>query len=126
MKNKTIVAVVIILLVVILGVVYFAKKAESGPGKYDTFAQCLGEKGAKFYGTFWCPYCRAQKDLFGKSADLLPYIECSTLDGNSRLQICIDQKIEKYPTWEFADGERMQGKVSLEDLAKKTSCELPK
>ncbi len=93
--------------------------------KYDGFAQCLKDKGAVFYGAFWCSHCQAQKKLFGSSQKLLPYVECSTLDGNGQTQICIDKKIESYPTWEFADGSRLNGEVALEALAEKTSCVLP-
>jgi len=96
-----------------------------GPGKYDTFATCLREKGAVFYGAFWCPHCQAQKKLFGSSAKLLPYVECSTADGNARTQVCIDKKIEGYPTWDFVDGSRLNGEIPLAQLAEKTSCELP-
>lgn len=111
-------------LVVIAGA-YFLIKANTGTGKLDTLAQCLKDKGATFYGAFWCPHCQNQKAMFGKSAKLLPYIECSTPDGKSQLQICRDKKIEGYPTWEFADGSRESGEVSLEKLAEKTGCELP-
>ena len=121
-SNKIIWAIVGIVLV---GLTVFVIKAPVKPGELDTFATCLGEKGAKFYGTFWCPHCRNQKALFGKSARLLPYTECSTPDGNSQLQVCKDAKIEGYPTWEFSDGTRLSGEISLETLAEKTSCELP-
>jgi len=94
-------------------------------GQYDTFAQCLKDKGAIFYGAFWCPHCQAQKKLFGSSVKLLPYVECSTLDGNAQTKICIDKKITSYPTWEFSDGSRLTGEISLVDLAEKTSCVLP-
>ncbi len=97
----------------------------AGPGKYDQFAQCIADKGAKFYGAFWCPHCQTQKKLFGKSAKLLPYIECSTADGNGQLQICKDENIEGYPTWVFADGTQASGEQTFEQLAAKTSCELP-
>lgn len=92
------------------------------PGTYDTFAQCLTDSGAKFYGAFWCPHCQAQKAMFGKSAKLIPYVECSQPDGKGQLQVCIDQGIEGYPTWTFADGTRQSGKRTLEELAQKTSC----
>ena len=95
------------------------------PGKYDAFAQCLGEKGAIFYGAFWCPHCQATKKLFGSSAKLLPYIECSTPDGSAQLQACTDKKIESYPTWEFADGSRLSGEIPMAQLAEKTGCVLP-
>ncbi len=99
---------------------------DNKPGTLDGFAQCLGEKGATFYGAFWCPHCQTQKKMFGKSAKKLPYVECSTPDGKGRLPICVEKKIEGYPTWEFADGSREGGEVPLEKLAEKTGCELPK
>ena len=96
-----------------------------GPGKYDEFAICLKDKGAIFYGAFWCPHCQAQKKLFGSSTKLLPYVECSTADGNAQTQICIDKNVESYPTWEFADGTRLNGEIPLTQLAEKTACVLP-
>jgi len=96
------------------------------PGKLDAFAQCLGQKGAMFYGAFWCPHCQNQEAMFGKSAKLIPYTECSTPDGNNQLAVCKDKKIEGYPTWEFADGSRKTGEVPLETLSEKTGCPLPK
>lgn len=96
-----------------------------GPGKYDDFAVCLKDKGATFYGAFWCPHCQATKKLFGSSQKLLPYVECSTPDASGQTQICIDKKITGYPTWEFADGSRLSGEIPLEQLAEKTSCVLP-
>lgn len=98
----------------------------TGPGKYDTFATCLKDKGAIFYGAFWCPHCQTQKKLFGSSVKLLPYVECSTPNGQGQIQACIDKKITSYPTWEFADGSRLSEEIPLTQLAEKTSCELPK
>ncbi|MDP2789453.1 MAG: hypothetical protein Q8O46_05470 [bacterium] len=95
------------------------------PGKYDVFAQCLKDKGAVFYGAFWCPHCQAQKKLFGSSVKLLPYVECSTLDGKAQLPACTEKGVNSYPTWEFADGSRLTGEIPLAQLAEKTSCELP-
>lgn len=101
-----------------------------GPGKYDTFATCLKDKGAVFYGAFWCSHCQAQKKLFGTSAKLLPYVECSTANGQGQTQECKDKKIAGYPTWDLADGTRLPNEngagITLETLAAKTSCELPK
>jgi len=96
-----------------------------GPGRYDTFAQCLQDKGAVFYGAFWCPHCNDQKKAFGSSQKLLPYVECSLANGQGQTQACLDKKIASYPTWEFADGTRENGKQTLEKLAEKTSCVLP-
>ncbi len=96
----------------------------TGPGEYDDFAQCLKDKGAVFYGAFWCPHCQNQKKLFGSSQKLLPYVECSTPDGQNQTRICIDKKVESYPTWEFADGSRIKGEASLQTLSEKSSCPL--
>ena len=95
-------------------------------GEYDTFATCLAEKGAKFYGAFWCPNCAAQKELFAASAKKLPYVECSPPNRRGQYAVCRDAGIERYPTWEFPDGSRQEGVLSLETLSEKTGCALQK
>jgi len=125
MKTKNIVIFVVGLIIIVVGLGLLTSKKDNTPGKYDEFAMCLGDQGAKFYGAFWCPHCQAQKDLFGKSKTKLPYVECSTPDAKSQLQVCIDQGIESYPTWVFADGSRLNGEIELSVLAEKTSCVLP-
>lgn len=92
------------------------------PGKYDALAACLKEKGATFYGAFWCPHCQEQKRVFGTSASDLPYVECSTPDGKGQLPVCAEKGIEGYPTWEFADGTRETQTLSPERLAEITAC----
>lgn len=94
-------------------------------GRLDGFAQCLNDRGAVFYGAYWCSHCENQKKLFGSSAKLLPYVECSTPNGQSQLQRCAEKNIEGYPTWEFANGSRESGELSLARLAEKTGCTLP-
>lgn len=123
--NKTFFIWGIIIVVLLVGLFSYPKFQSKKPGELDEFASCLGEKGAKFYGAFWCPHCGNQKKLFGRSERLLPYIECSTPDGNSQTLVCKDAGIEGYPTWEFADEVRESGELSLERLAEKTGCELP-
>ncbi len=102
------------------------------PGKYDEFAKCLTEeKTVTFYGAFWCPHCQNQKSMFGKSAKYLPYVECSTPDGQRQTQVCIDKGITTYPTWEFATSSkvasttRIVGEMQLNEIAEKTQCSLP-
>ena len=63
--------------------------------------------------------------MFGRSAKLLPYVECSTPDGKGQLQICKDKSIEGYPTWDFVSSERVLGVQNLATLKDLTSCELP-
>jgi thiol-disulfide isomerase/thioredoxin len=129
MQNSQIKIFIGIIIVLILGTVATALlRSPSGPkvpGKYDTFAQCLKEKGAIFYGAFWCEHCQAQKKMFTSSVKLLPYVECSTPNGASQTKECTDKGIISYPTWVFADGSRLTGEIPLEQLAEKTSCVLP-
>ena len=123
-QTKTIIFWSFIILMVVVGIGYLVYD-DSRPGKLDAFASCLKDKGAIFYGAFWCPHCQAQKKLFGNSDKLLPYVECSLPDGNGQNQTCNDKKIESYPTWEFADKSRETGELTLSRLAEKTGCTLP-
>mgnify|MGYP001768133481 CR=1 FL=1 len=126
-NNVKIFILVIILLVLgtIASVLFQSDSVSFGPGKYDQFAMCLKEKGAVFYGAFWCTHCNATKKMFGPSKKYLPYVECSTADGFQQTEFCKEKKIESYPTWEFADGSRLSGELSFEQLSEKTSCPLP-
>lgn len=113
----------IIVGVVVVGIVSFLVVEGNKPGQYDNLAQCIAKSGAKFYGAWWCPHCQAQKKMFGKSVTYLPYVECQTADSKQK-QICIDAKIEGFPTWVFADQTRLTGEISLKTLAEKTNCPL--
>lgn len=97
----------------------------SAPTPLGQFAQCLKAEGAIFYGAFWCPHCKSQKDLFKEGESELPYVECSTPDGKNQTAICREMKIESYPTWEFKNGVRAGGVLSLAELAEKTGCVAP-
>ena len=58
-----------------------------------------------------------QKDLFGASADRLPYVECSPQGrGGPKASVCIKEKINSYPTW-FIKGKRYQGVLKPDRLA---------
>ena len=123
MKSSWVVGVVVLVIAVVSGLLFLQS---SQPGALDEFAACLKDRDAIFYGTFWCPHCQNQKKMFGRSARLLPYIECSTPDGQSQLAICTEKDVQSYPTWTFADGSRETGEVALGTLAEKTGCSLPK
>ncbi len=96
------------------------------PSAYDGFAQCLKDKGAVFYGAFWCPHCQATKRMFGSAAQYLPYVECSTPNGQSQLQVCKDAGVESYPTWTFAGTTtRLVGEHTFAEFSALTGCPLP-
>ncbi len=120
----------IVIALAVLGGIVWLIMTPGKAGKYDSFASCVKDAGAKFYGAFWCPHCQAQKARFGKSAKLLPYIECSTPDSKGQLQVCKDVGITTYPTWYFASStsenpDIVTGEMELVDIAEKTRCELP-
>ena len=123
MKGKNIFVVGVIgIILAIIGYLFYSSLK---PSKLDAFATCLKDKGVKFYGAFWCPHCQNQTKMFGSSEKNLPYIECSTPNGNDQLPICKDEHVSSYPTWKFPDGTVQTGEVPLQDLATKSNCSLP-
>ena len=114
--------IITIIIIAVAVVIFFVVRSTSGPGPLDSFAQCLKDKGVTFYGAFWCPHCQNQKKLFGRSASFLPYVECSTANGQGMLPICRDNKVTGYPTWVFPDQTRESGEVALETLSKRSGC----
>jgi thiol-disulfide isomerase/thioredoxin len=109
-----------------------SSKAQVVPPKKEVpyatkVAQCLKDSGAQFFGASWCPHCQAQKVLFGAAAKLLPYIECSPdATKSGQAQLCIDNKIESYPTWKFKSGEVVSGEQTIDALATKANCSITK
>ena len=124
-KINNLILTVVILAVFIVGG-YFVWKDNQNVNltDMDKFAKCLKDKGAVFYGAFWCSHCLNQKNMFGDSKEFIPYVECSTLDGQRQTQKCNDEGIKSYPTWKFADNSIQTGEISLQNLAEKTGCEL--
>lgn len=129
-QYKKLITLIIVVVVIGLGANFIIRSRQAG-GSVEAldpkteFAQCLSDKGARFFGAFWCPHCQNQKILFGiKASKKLPYVECSNND-RSQKQICVDENIEGYPTWKFADGGVENGELSFEELSAKTGCSIP-
>jgi hypothetical protein len=106
------------------GVYYFVHRSQH---KYDAFAQCLGARGAKMYGAYWCPHCQEQKEKFDASFKFAPYVECGIKgDTHGLAQVCKDENIKHYPPWQFPPtGERVERVFTLEELSDRTGCALP-
>ena len=124
-KSQKIASWILAAVAIILGIFIYIKQSPPPNGKYDALAQCIEASGAKFYGAFWCPHCKEQKNEFGSAARYLPYMECSLPDASAQMPACIAQGIKHYPTWIFPDGSKMEGVVTIEELAKRTNCPLP-
>ena len=95
--------------------------------RYDGFAHCLGDRGVKMYGAYWCPHCEEQKEKFAASFEYVPYVECG-VKGNihATSEVCKEQNVHHYPTWEFPPtGERVERIFTLEELSDRTGCSLP-
>lgn len=132
MEEKNIIGGVVVLLLAV-GAILFAVSGGStattvqdkvAPQGALELAQCLKDNGVTFFGAFWCPHCKKQKEEFGSAVSALPYVECSEPDGQTQTAVCKAKKIEGYPTWEFKDGRRVTGEQSFEKLAALSRCPL--
>ncbi len=88
------------------------------------FATDLADAGVQFFGAHWCPACTQQKELFDDGKDNLPFIEVT----NSQRQlndIGIAEGITEFPTWEFPDGSREIGVLSLDTLSQRSNVPIP-
>ncbi len=94
--------------------------------KYDAFAQCLSNKGAKMYGLYWCPHCADQKEMFGASFRNINYVECAIKDKPGELvPACKAAGVKLFPAWQFGNEPPKEGVLSLDALSDKTGCSLP-
>ncbi len=123
MGLKTLLGFGLAVLIVLVAVFWYFSPSNA-PGQYDNFAKCLTQKGAKFYGAWWCPHCAEQKEIIGNSMKYVNYIECSLPDRSDIYQVCKDADIKGFPTWIFADGTRESIVLSLNALSQKTGCSL--
>ena len=115
MRNKYLVIFSITIIAIIaVYLAYFQKQADS---QLDVFAQCLADKGIIMYDADWCSHCQSEKQAFGDSFRLVPYIECP-----EEPQKCLEAGITGYPTWIFFDGEKLEGEQGIEKLSKESGC----
>ena len=115
MKKGTWVTIFIILL--IIGVSYYALNRNSGQNPDDEFAKCVGKK-ATIYMQTGCYACQKQEELFGASYQYLTKINCA-----EDMAECYKQGITQTPTW-IIDYQKNIGYKTLEQLSDLTGCEL--
>lgn len=111
---------IILGLLLLAGIIWLMNRKSDG-SETAKLARCLKKNGAKFYGASWCPHCNSQKAMFGSSARLLPYVECSNADRSQKKE-CTDVGVKGYPMWIFADGNKVSGEIPLEQLKRYAGC----
>ena len=80
-------------------------------------AKYLKDNGVVKYSAYWCPNCLDQSELFGKEAyKELNVVECARDGKNSQTQLCINKKIEGFPSWEI-NGKIIIGVQTLKELS---------
>lgn len=73
----------------------------SSPAKI-ALAEHLSSSGARVFTAYWCPHCHDQKEAFGKEAAAkLQVIECAEDGANSQAQLCKQQGVQGYPSWQI-------------------------
>ncbi len=125
MKFNSINSMISLAVLVVVGLIVLAVVQSRLPSKYDDFAQCLTDNGAKVYTATWCPVCERQLGLFGSASRKLNNKQCAVPGGESDLDLCAEDNIDSVPVWEKADGERIRGIQQLDQLAETFGCELP-
>lgn len=105
-KKRTIISIAAVILLIFGSLITYAQLT---PGKYDSFAKCLTEKGVVMYGEDWCQYTQGQKGMFGKSFKYINYIQKPNLNVR--------------PTW-IIDGKTYEKVQSFQRLSALTGCEI--
>lgn len=88
------------------------------------FAKALADVGVTYYGAAWCPACTEQKELFQDGGDFLPFVEVTRSDRTLN-PIGTAAGITVFPTWEFPDGSRATGVLSLATLSQRSGVAIP-
>ena len=124
--SKPFLVIGIIIVVVLIGFIWIniTGNTTKSTGKYDSFAKCLADNGVKMYGAYWCPHCNNQKQMFGSSWQYVNYIECSLPNRAGQTQVCNQAGIRAYPTWEFQDGNILEGELTFTQLSQYSNCQL--
>lgn len=90
--------------------------AEIAKSAKVALADHLTKNGAQMFGTYWCPYCKRQKELFGDAEKYVPIVECDPKGDHPQPQVCDQAGISSYPTWKI-NGKLYRGLRSLSELA---------
>jgi hypothetical protein len=112
---------VAVLVVILFAAAYYAGTYHKNH-RYDQFAKCIASKNARMYGLYWCPHCLEQKEMFGKSFQYVPYVECAIKGSREMAPECKAAHAAHFPSWQFNGGPLVEGVRPLEDLGVQTGC----
>ncbi len=88
------------------------------------FAQALAESGTQLFGAAWSAASTEQRDLFEDGRNELPFIEITGPDRTLN-SIGVAEDITVFPTWEFPDGSRSEGVLTLEEISERSGIDIP-
>lgn len=92
------------------------KITEKSSRRAEKIGSRLKALNARMYGSFWCGHCNNQKQELGiQVAKQYDYIECDREGVNSQYQVCRNNNIQGYPTWEV-NGVLYPGEKDLGEL----------
>ena len=87
------------------------------------FAQALNESGATFFGAEWSEASTAQRELFEDGSQVLNFVELTTPFRTSN-SIATENGLSG-ETWEFGNGTRVIGTLSLEQISEASGVVIP-
>lgn len=91
-------------------------KVNVGDSRVIMLAKHLASTGAVMYGTYWCPHCKQQKNMFGDAFKYITNVDCDPKAlKDSNPELCKLKGIGRYPTWEI-NGKRYLGVKPLSEL----------
>jgi cyclophilin family peptidyl-prolyl cis-trans isomerase len=88
------------------------------------FAKALRDAGVIFFGADWCPNCVQQKRLFEDGARFLDFREV-TNPNRTPNALGIAEGVSTYPTWQFQNGSRQTGVLTLAQLSSASGIAIP-
>ena len=88
------------------------------------FAKSLRDAGVIFFGADWCPNCRQQKLLFEDGSQFLNFVEVTNPDHTPNAR-GTSENVFTYPTWQFQNGSRQSGILTLAQLSTASGIAIP-
>lgn len=88
------------------------------------FAKLLASSEVKYFAAAWDADSTAQAQLFGDGADDLPFIEVTGPDRQFN-DVAAAEEIDFLPTWEFPDGSRFEGVLTLAEISSRSEIDIP-